>query len=43
VFYAKQPLDITANVLQVLQSKPTTLPAAPAQPKAPAKPTGTTK
>jgi outer membrane protein len=43
VFYAKQPLDITANVLQVLQSKPTTLPATPAQPKAPAKPTGTTK
>jgi outer membrane protein len=34
VFFAKQPLDITAAVLQVLQSKPTTLPAMPAAPKA---------
>jgi outer membrane protein len=40
VFFAKTPLDITAAVLQVLQSKPATLPATPAQPKAPAKPTG---
>jgi outer membrane protein len=43
VFYAKTPLDITAAVLTVLQSKPATLPAAPAQPKAPAKPTGSNK
>jgi outer membrane protein len=41
-FFAKQPLDITAAVLQVLQSKPATLPATPAQPKTPAKPTGGT-
>jgi outer membrane protein len=34
VFFAKQPLDITAAVLQVLQTKPTTLPATPAAPKA---------
>jgi outer membrane protein len=32
VFFAKGPLDITANVLAVLASKPTTLPAAPAAP-----------
>src|SRR5580658_1919250 len=38
VFFAKQPLDITAAVLQVLQTKPTTLPAAPAKTPAPAKP-----
>jgi outer membrane protein len=43
VFYAKQPLDITAQVLQVLQSKPTTLPAAPAKAPAPPKPTGSNK
>jgi outer membrane protein len=43
VFYAKPPLDITAAVLAVLQSKPAALPAAPAQPKAPAKPTGSNK
>jgi outer membrane protein len=30
VFFAKAPLDITANVLAVLATKPTTLPAAPA-------------
>jgi outer membrane protein len=36
VFFAKGPLDVTANVLAVLATKPTTLPAAPAQPKAPA-------
>jgi outer membrane protein len=37
VFFAKGPLDITANVLAVLATKPTTLPAqAPAAPKAPA-------
>ena len=35
VFFAKGPLDITANVLAVLATKPTTLPAAPAA-KAPA-------
>ena len=28
VFYAKGPLDVTANVLAVLATKPTTLPAA---------------
>lgn len=36
VFFAKGPLDITANVLAVLQTKPATLPAGP--PVAPAKP-----
>jgi hypothetical protein len=36
VFFAKGPLDVTANVLAVLATKPTTLPAAPAQPKTPA-------
>jgi outer membrane protein len=36
VFYAKGPLDITANVLAVLATKPANLPAAPPQPKAPA-------
>jgi outer membrane protein len=36
VFFAKGPLDVTANVLAVLATKPTTLPAAPPQPKAPA-------
>jgi outer membrane protein len=42
VFYAKGPLDITANVLAVLLSKPATLPAtAPAA--APPKPTGNPK
>jgi outer membrane protein len=35
VFYAKGPLDITANVLAVLATKPTSLPAA--APAAPAK------
>jgi outer membrane protein len=43
VFYAKQPLDITAAVLTVLQSKPATIPASPAPAKsapAPAKPPG---
>lgn len=34
VFYAKGPLDITANVLAVLNSKPATLPAS--TPSAPA-------
>ncbi len=38
VFFAKGPLDITANVLAVLATKPTTLPAAPPQTKAPAAP-----
>jgi outer membrane protein len=37
VFYAKGPLDITANVLAVLATKPANLPAAaPSAPKAPA-------
>ena len=42
VFFAKGPLDITANVLAVLQTKPATLPAvgtrgavAPAKPSSP--------
>jgi outer membrane protein len=36
VFFAKGPLDITANVLAVLATKPATLPAAaPNAPKAP--------
>jgi outer membrane protein len=38
VFFAKGPLDITANVLAVLQTKPATLPAAPPGSSAPAKP-----
>jgi len=38
VFYAKPAFDITANVLAVLATKPTTLPAAPA-----GAPTGATK
>jgi len=38
VFFAKGPLDITANVLAVLATKPASLPATPAAPatKAPA-------
>jgi outer membrane protein len=37
VFFAKGPLDITANVLAVLATKPASLPAAaPSAPKAPA-------
>ena len=35
VFFAKGPLDITANVLAVLATKPVTLPAAPASPSKP--------
>jgi outer membrane protein len=35
VFFAKGPLDITANVLAVLATKPTTLPAAPPASKNP--------
>jgi outer membrane protein len=38
VFFAKGPLDITANVLAVLATKPATLPAQPAAPPAAAKP-----
>ncbi len=34
VFFAKGPLDITANVLAVLATKPATLPAQPAAPAA---------
>jgi outer membrane protein len=41
VFYNKPQLDITAQVLEVLKSKPATLPATPAKPAAaPAKPPG---
>jgi outer membrane protein len=36
VFFAKGPLDITANILAVLVTKPATLPAAAPQSKAPA-------
>jgi outer membrane protein len=36
VFFAKGPLDVTANVLQVLGTKPTTLPATPPASKPPA-------
>jgi outer membrane protein len=36
VFFAKGPLDITANILAVLVTKPATLPAAAPAPKAPA-------
>jgi outer membrane protein len=36
VFFAKGPLDITANVLAMLATKPASLPAAPAPAKAPA-------
>ena len=36
VFFAKGPLDITAQVLAVLATKPATLPAAAPTPKAPA-------
>jgi outer membrane protein len=43
VFYAKGPLDITANVLAVLATKPASLPAAaPAAPPAKAPATSTT-
>jgi outer membrane protein len=38
VFYAKAPLDITANVLAVLATKPASLPASPAAPAGAAKP-----
>jgi outer membrane protein len=38
VFFAKGPLDITANVLAVLQTKPATLPASAPAAVAPAKP-----
>jgi outer membrane protein len=41
VFYNKPQLDITAQVLEVLKSKPATLPASPSKPAAaPAKPPG---
>ena len=38
VFFAKGPLDITAQVLAVLATKPATLPATPAAPAAAPKP-----
>jgi outer membrane protein len=41
VFFAKGPLDITANVLAVLATKPASLPPAPAS-AAPAKPPAST-
>ncbi|MDP9007169.1 MAG: OmpH family outer membrane protein [Pseudomonadota bacterium] len=41
VFYNKPQLDITAQVLEVLKTKPATLPIAPGKPaQAPAKPPG---
>jgi outer membrane protein len=41
VFYNKPQLDITAQVLEVLKSKPATLPSTPGKPAAaPAKPPG---
>jgi outer membrane protein len=40
VFYAKPPLDITAQVLELLKSKPSSVPAAPKPAAAPAKPPG---
>jgi outer membrane protein len=41
VFYNKPQLDITAQVLELLKSKPASLPTAPAKPAAaPAKPPG---
>jgi outer membrane protein len=43
VLFAKQPLDITAAVLTVLQSKPATLPASPPKTQAPAAPPKPTK
>lgn len=44
VLFAKQPLDITAAVLAVLQTKPAQLPpSAPKTQAAPAKPTGNPK
>jgi outer membrane protein len=39
VFFSKGPLDITANVLAVLATKPASLPATAPQGKAPASPT----
>jgi outer membrane protein len=38
VFYNKPQLDITAQVLEVLKSKPASLPASAPKPAAPAKP-----
>ena len=43
VFFAKGPLDITANVLAVLNTKPATLPPSPPASAAPAKPAGSIK
>jgi len=41
VFYSKPQLDVTAQVLEVLKSKPASLPSAPGKPAAaPAKPPG---
>src|ERR1022692_2595094 len=43
VFFAKGPLDITANVLAVLNTKPATLPPSPPASAPPAKPAGSIK
>jgi outer membrane protein len=43
VFYAKGPLDVTANVLAVLNTKPAALPAAAPAAAPPPKPTGSNK
>ena len=43
VFYAKGPLDVTANVLAVLATKPVTLPATPPASKTPAAPAAPAK
>src|SRR5450631_905011 len=43
VFFAKGPLDVTANVLAVLNTKPATLPPSPPASAAPAKPAGSIK
>src|SRR5882757_4362281 len=40
VFYSKPQLDITAQVLEVLKTKPASLPSAPKPAAAPAKPPG---
>jgi outer membrane protein len=43
VFFAKGPLDVTANVLALLQTKPATLPPSAPGAAAPPKPAGTPK
>ena len=41
VFYSKTQLDITAQVLELLKTKPSTVPNAPKPAAAPAKPPAT--